>query len=124
MEKKPLILAVDDIPVNRMLISSQLRFTGYDIITAASGPEALEIIRTNRPDIVLLDIMMPGMDGIEVLEAIRQAPETNDLPVLMLTSLSEKEFQDKALQKGANGYLTKPLVRARLVQTLEEILNK
>ena len=68
--------------------------------------------------------MMPGMDGIEVLEAIRQAPETNDLPVLMLTSLSEKEFQDKALQKGANGYLTKPLVRARLVQTLEAILNK
>lgn len=124
MGKKPLILAVDDIPVNRMLLTSQLRFTGYDIITAASGPEALEIIRTRKPDAVLLDIMMPGMDGIEVLEAIRQSPETSSLPVLMLTSLSEKEYQDKALRKGADGYLTKPLVGAKLVQALDRIFNK
>lgn len=121
MDKKPLILAVDDIAVNQTLLKSQLRFSDYDIITASSGPEALEKIQTLHPDAVLLDIMMPEMDGFEVLEHIRQNPETEELPVIMLTSLSEFEHHAEATMKGATGYLTKPLVTAQLIEALDKL---
>lgn len=123
MEKKKLILAVDDIPVNQTLLKSQLRFSEYDVITASNGKEALQKIATDHPDAVLLDIMMPGMDGFEVLEAIRQNPETEELPVIMLTSLSEMEHHAHATMKGANGYLTKPLVTNQLIASLDKLFS-
>ena len=118
-----MILAVDDIPVNQLLIKSQLRFSRYDVITASGGREALELIVEHHPDAVLLDIMMPEMDGLEVLEAIRSNPETEKLPVIMLTSLSEMEYHNSAAAKGANGYLTKPLVSSQLIAALDNILQ-
>lgn len=123
MEKKKLILAVDDIPVNQTLLKSQLRFSEYDVITASNGKEALQKISADHPDAVLLDIMMPGMDGFEVLEAIRQNPETEELPVIMLTSLSEMEHHAHATMKGANGYLTKPLVTNQLIASLDKLFS-
>lgn len=123
MEKKKLILAVDDIPVNQTLLKSQLRFSEYDVITASNGKEALQKIAVDHPDAVLLDIMMPGMDGFEVLEAIRQNPETEELPVIMLTSLSEMEHHAHATMKGANGYLTKPLVTNQLIASLDKLFS-
>ena len=123
MDNKPLILAVDDISVNLTLLRSQLRFSDYDIITASSGQEALDLIQSARPKAVLLDIMMPDMDGFEVLEAIRNNPATEELPVIMLTSLSEFEHHAHATMKGANGYLTKPLVTNQLIEALDAILK-
>lgn len=123
MEKKKLILAVEDIPVNQTLLKSQLRFSEYDVITASNGKEALQKIATDHPDAVLLDIMMPGMDGFDVLEAIRQNPETEELPVIMLTSLSEMEHHAHATMKGANGYLTKPLVTNQLIASLDKLFS-
>ena len=123
MEKKKLILAVDDIPVNQTLLKWQLRFSEYDVITASNGKEALQKIATDHPDAVLLDIMMPGMDGFDVLEAIRQNPETEELPVIMLTSLSEMEHHAHATMKGANGYLTKPLVTNQLIASLDKLFS-
>ena len=123
MDNKPLILAIDDISVNLTLLRSQLRFSDYDIITASSGQEALDLIQSARPDAVLLDIMMPDMDGFEVLEAIRNNPATEELPVIMLTSLSEFEHHAHATMKGANGYLTKPLVTNQLIEALDAILK-
>ena len=123
MEKKKLILAVDDIPVNQTLLKSQLRFSEYDVITASNGKEALQKIANDHPDAVLLDIMMPGMDGFDVLEAIRQNPETEELPVIMLTSLSEMEHHAHATMKGANGYLTKPLVTNQLIASLDKLFS-
>lgn len=123
MEKKKLILAVDDIPVNQTLLKSQLRFSEYDVITASNGKEALQKISADHPDAVLLDIMMPGMDGFEVLEAIRQNPDTEELPVIMLTSLSEMEHHAHATMKGANGYLTKPLVTNQLIASLDKLFS-
>ena len=123
MDNKPLILAVDDISVNLTLLRSQLRFSDYDIITASSGQEALDLIQSARPDAVLLDLMMPDMDGFELLEAIRNNPATEELPVIMLTSLSEFEHHAHATMKGANGYLTKPLVTNQLIEALDAILK-
>lgn len=124
MDRKPLILAVDDISVNQTLLRSQLRFSNYDIITASSGKEALEKIASEKPDAVLLDIMMPEMDGFEVLEAIRENPETEELPVIMLTSLSEFEHKANATLKGSTGYLTKPLVTNQLIEALDKIFKE
>lgn len=123
MENKALILVVDDIPVNLLLVKSQLRFSRYDVIAAPGGREALELIDERHPDAILLDIMMPEMDGFEVLEAIRSNPETEKLPVIMLTSLSEMEYHNNAEAKGANGYLTKPLVSSQLIETLDGLFN-
>ena len=123
MNKKPLILAVDDIPVNTTLLKSQLRFSNYDIITASNGKEALEKIASDHADAVLLDIMMPEMDGFETLDAIRSNPETENLPVIMLTSLSEFEHHANATMKGATGYLTKPLVTSQLIETLDKLFG-
>jgi len=122
-EKKPLILAVDDNPVNLTLLRSQLRFEPYEVITATSGEEALAMIEERRPDVVLLDIMMPDMDGYEVLTCIRENPATEELPVIMLTALTEFEHQAEATMAGANGYLTKPLVMSLLVEELDKLFK-
>ena len=123
MEKKPMILAVDDMPINQALLRSQLRFSDYDLITASSGMEALAMIEEQHPDVVLLDIMMPEMDGFETLEKIRENPQTKNLPVFMLTSLSEFEHQAHATMSGATGYLTKPLVTSQLLEVLDELFK-
>lgn len=123
MEKNPVILVVDDISVNLDLIKAQLRDEPYEVRTATSGPEALKMIEQERPDMVLLDIMMPEMDGFEVLKNIRKNPATKTLPVVMLTALSEYEHQEHAQGEGCDGYLTKPLIMSQLDAMFEKFLK-
>jgi len=123
-DKKPLILTVDDNPVNNTLVMSQLMFKDYDVISACSGKEALRLIAEKHPDVVLLDIMMPEMDGYEVLDAIRENPDTEDLPVIMLSALNDMENHIEATMKGANGYLNKPLISNALIDELQRIFAK
>jgi len=122
MEKKPLILSVDDNPVNNTLVKSQLMFKGFDVISATSGKQALQLIDEKHPDVVLLDIMMPEMNGYEVLEAIRENPDTENLPVIMLSALADMEHHIEATMKGANGYLNKPLLSNVLIDELNRVL--
>ncbi len=121
--KKPLILSVDDNPVNNKLVSSQLKYKGLDIISATSGEEALKMIAEHHPDVVLLDIMMPEMDGFQVLEAIRENPETEELPVIMVSALADMEHHVEATMKGANGYLNKPLLLNILLDELQKYVQ-
>lgn len=123
-DKKPLILSVDDNPVNNTLVRSQLMFKGYDVISANSGKEALQLIAEKHPDAVLLDIMMPEMNGYEVLETIRENPETENLPVIMLSALADMENHIEATMKGANGYLNKPLISNTLIEELKRVIVK
>lgn len=122
MEKKPLILSVDDNPVNNTLVKSQLMYKGFDVISATSGKQALQLIDERHPDVVLLDIMMPEMDGYEVLEAIRENQDTENLPVIMLSALADMEHHIEATMKGANGYLNKPLLSNVLIDELNRVL--
>ena len=112
------VLVVDDEPVNRELLESMLVPLGYDVRQAEDGRSGLRAARNDRPDVVLLDVMMPAMDGFEVVRALREDPETKGLPVVMVTSLHDVQDRVRALQAGASDFLTKPVDRAELQATV------
>ena len=85
------VLVVDDIVANVKLLEAKLRAEYFEVVTAMNGPAALEIIQSEKPDIVLLDVMMPGMDGIEVCRRIKGNPQHNHIPVVMVTALDSPE---------------------------------
>lgn len=105
MVRKKLILIVDDEPAIIRLVRAKLQADGYAVITANRGEEALELLRQDRPDLVILDLMMPGMDGHETLRRIRSR---DPLPVIMLTARAGDADKLKGLQGGADDYVTKP----------------
>ncbi|MBI4719697.1 MAG: SpoIIE family protein phosphatase [Chitinivibrionia bacterium] len=104
-----LLLVVDDNEMNRDILSRRLSRRGYTVATAENGREALEKISSESFDVVILDIMMPDIDGIEVLRRVRETTTAADLPIIMLTAKSESEDVVQALMLGANDYVTKPL---------------
>ncbi len=119
------ILVTDDSKPMRMLITKTLKDLGYSNITeATSGAHALEVIAVHKFDLVFLDWNMPGMTGVEVLKALRAKPETQELPVCMVTSEAEKALVLEVLQQGVQGYLIKPLQKDMLEQKLAEIASK
>lgn len=103
------LLVVDDEPMNREMLSRRLERKGYVVMNAADGPRALEKIEAAHPDLVLLDIMMPGMSGVEVLEELRRRYGPEELPVIMASAKSEADDIVGCLARGANDYVTKPL---------------
>jgi CheY-like chemotaxis protein len=103
------ILVVDDLPANRELMARRLERSGFRVLSAASGAEALELVRRGGVELVLLDIMMPGMTGLDVLRTLRVSPRTATLPVVMVTAKTDSEDIVEALSLGANDYVTKPV---------------
>ncbi|MGN7437752.1 MAG: PleD family two-component system response regulator [Alcanivorax sp.] len=103
------VLVVDDILPNVKLLEAKLAVEYYEVITATSGPEALEKVQTDNPDIVLLDVMMPGMDGFEVCERIKSDPEKAHIPVVMVTALTDIQDKVRGLEVGADDFLSKPI---------------
>ena len=106
MTKK--ILAIDDENDVLVIIKSALKSEGYDVLTANNGYDGLAIAQDDKPDLILLDLMMPEMDGFEVLENLRDNETTMDIPVIVLTGLSERGKIREALDKGVNYYIMKP----------------
>src|ERR1017187_6648966 len=103
------LLLVDDEALNRDMLSRRLEHHGFRVDVAADGPSALQYIGTHRPDLVLLDIMMPGMTGVEVLQELRATYAPDQLPVIMVTALKDSDKVVEALNLGANDYITKPV---------------
>lgn len=110
------ILIVDDVPTNVMLVQAILKKQGYTLLTADNGPKALEICEAKLPNLVLLDIMMPGMDGYEVLKRLKDNPKTNHIPVIIMSALSDMQSIVKGYQLGAIEYVTKPFQREELLK--------
>lgn len=118
------VLVVDDMAANRSVLCRQLELHKYGVISVDSGEAALELLTRTRPDIVLLDYMMPNMNGIEVLRHLRANPATVDLPVIMVTARAENQATVDALEAGADDYVTKPIdfsvLRARIDSHLQK----
>jgi signal transduction histidine kinase len=108
-EKLPLILSVDDEPTNLILLERILRGKQLDFIGVRSGAEALDMLTRESFDLVMLDIMMPGMNGLEVLKRIRENPDTAEIPVILISALSDTRSIAKGLEAGANDYIAKPI---------------
>lgn len=118
------ILVVDDVEGNRTVVCRRLEATGYDLHAVDSGEKALEFVRTEKPDLILLDYMMPGMNGVEVLNVLRRDWHVEDLPVIMLTARAEAEAVVAALEAGADDYIAKPIDFDVLKARIETQLNK
>jgi len=113
--KPPRILIVDDIPQNVDLVSSLMRAEGYEVASAANGLEALAQVASAPPDLILLDIMMPTLDGYAVCRQLKARPETRLVPIVLITALGDEAVVVQAVQRGAQDYLVKGQVESRLL---------
>jgi len=117
------ILVVDDILANVKLLEAKLTAEYFDVLTAMSGTEALEIVQRSLPDIVLLDVMMPGMDGFETCRRIKSNPATQHIPVVMITALDQPSDRVQGLEAGAEDFLTKPVNDVALLARVKSLVR-
>ena len=115
------VLVVDDIPANLKLLEARLSAEYFQVVTAFCGPDALDICAQQRIDVVLLDVMMPGMDGFEVCRRIKSDPATQDIPVIMVTALDQPTDKLQGLESGADDFLTKPVDDIALVTRVKNL---
>lgn len=118
------VLVVDDNPVSRELIREVLEAPGREILEAAHGQAALDVVRRSRPDLVLLDIQMPLLDGFEVLARIRQEPQLASVRVVALTAFAMRGDRQRALDAGFDDYITKPVDGAALRKHVRALLGE
>jgi len=123
MSKQPQILIIDDEPVARASLEGLLYNQPYDLHFAESGPEGLAIAAAIRPDIILLDVMMPNMSGFEVCSLIRSNPVLGEIPVLLITALDDRESRIAGLKAGADDYISKPFDSLELLARLQGVLR-
>ena len=120
MPKK--VLIVDDEPNIVLSVEFLMKREGYDVVTAADGQEALDMLQDARPDLMILDVMMPRKNGFEVCEAVRSHPQFGSLPILMLTAKGREAEMKKGLSLGADAYVTKPFSTHDLIDRVGALL--
>ena len=116
------VLIVDDEPMARTLLRLMLVRAGFHVAEAEDGFDAIDKVRKSQPDVVLLDVMMPGMDGFTVCETLRNEPATAGIPIIMLSAKTDLDSINKGLRAGATVYLTKPISPEELTQHVKEAL--
>ncbi len=117
------VLVVDDDEMTRTVLVRILEIEGHGISIATTGLEALERVRSDRPDLVVMDVAMPDMDGIEACRILKADPSTSAIPVLVLSGMSDRESRLRGIEAGANDYLTKPIDREDLVLRVRNALR-
>jgi DNA-binding response OmpR family regulator len=120
---KPSVLIVDDEPMTRNLLRLMLERAGFEISEAEDGLKALLMVAEQRPDVLLLDVMMPNMDGLTVCKKLRAQADTAVLPIILLSARTSPESVKAGLDAGATRYLSKPISREGLIDTIHEVLH-
>jgi CheY-like chemotaxis protein len=118
------VLIVDDIPINIILLKTMLARTNVRILTAINGQEALDTVRDLRPDVVLLDIQIPIMDGWEVLKEIKADPELKETAVIIVSAYTSSEDIEQSMKLGASGFIKKPVIMDLLLSSVTAELDK
>jgi len=123
MSQKAKILIVDDEPFNVDVLQQELEELNYQIITAFNGQEALDKIKNQQPDLILLDLMMPVLDGFSVLSEIKADNALRDIPVIIVSAADDSKTIVKGIKQGADDYITKPVDATHLVRKVKEYLG-
>ena len=118
----PRILVVDDSPTENFKISGVLKRHGHEVLAAESGEQALQVARDGQPDLILMDIVMPGLNGFQATRQLTRDPATSAIPVVMLTAKSQEADRIWGERQGARGYLVKPVEDSVLVATISQVL--
>lgn len=117
------ILLIEDNAINRRLAQFLLKSQGYEVWEAVSAPEAFESLKEKRPDLILMDIQLPGMDGLTATRQLKADPATRDIPVLIVTSYAMKGDETKAYEAGCSGYVTKPIDKTVFLEAVAKALG-
>lgn len=117
------ILIVEDHPDSRDILAIQLRLMSYEVIEAVDGQEGIEKAEAENPNLIIMDLGLPGINGIEATVRLKQNPKTAHIPVIALTAWQEQDYKDKALQAGMAGFLSKPTPPRILKDVIEDILQ-
>jgi twitching motility two-component system response regulator PilH len=123
MGAKKMILVVDDSPTERFFLTDLLKRSGYGVLTAENGEDALAKIRLERPSLVVMDVVMPGSSGFQVTRALNRDPETQSIPVILCTSKSTETDRIWGLRQGARYYVTKPVDAEVLLAKIAELVH-
>ena len=122
--RKKKILVVDDEKELTALVSLHMKMAGYEVLTASNGEKALDISREENPDLIILDLMLPKIDGLQVCEQLRHDAATQDIPVIMLTARTQTEDKLKGFEAGADDYVTKPFSPRELIARVKAVLRR
>jgi twitching motility two-component system response regulator PilH len=119
----PRVLIVDDSPTEIFKISQILNKSGYEVLTADSGEKGIELAKREMPDVVLMDIVMPGLNGFQATRQLSRDPETSGIPVIIVTTKDQETDRLWGQRQGAKGYLTKPIDSKGLLKAIDAVLN-
>jgi CheY-like chemotaxis protein len=123
-ESKPVVLVVDDNHDTRQVIRWMLEQWGYHVLEAGDGQEAIKVVTENHPDVVLMDLAMPIIDGFEAIRSIREQPGLSNLPVIAVTAFDKTDFRDRARSVEVNQYLSKPIDFRRLRILVKKLISE
>lgn len=123
MQAARTVLLVEDNEDNRIVYATMLEHYGFDVVAAGNGHDALEMARSSEPDIILMDISIPGIDGWTATERLRADPDTRGIPVIAVTAHALPEHRERAKSLGCAGYLTKPCAPRRLLEEVRRIIG-
>jgi two-component system response regulator MtrA len=122
--EQPVVLAADDDEDILALVAFRLERSGYTVIQARDGQEALELALAEKPDLAVLDVMMPGVSGLDAIKQIRSDPDLADLPVILLTARAQESDVETGFDSGADDYITKPFSPRELASRVEALLSR
>jgi twitching motility two-component system response regulator PilH len=117
------VLIVDDSPTEMFALTGMLKRNGFQVLNAQNADEGLSLARSQRPDLVLMDVVMPGLNGFQATRQLARDPDTATIPVVMVSTKSQETDRVWAMRQGARGYLTKPIDERLLLQTIRQVLD-